>query len=182
MTAALFRAVLRAGAIVFAATTATRASARPAPDACALLSSREIASVQGESVRRAKESRLPSTRFEVSQCFYELPTFAKSVSLEVTRARAGEPRTPRDGWREMFDRRREPKREEEEEREERKTSEPRRVTGVGEDAYWLGNAVGGALYVLRKDSWFRLSVGGPETEAVKIEKLKKLARRAANRL
>ncbi|HVG37344.1 MAG TPA: hypothetical protein VNA10_06390, partial [Thermoplasmata archaeon] len=73
------------------------------------------------------------------------------------------------------------KREEEEEKE-KESSPPRKVSGVGDEAYWVGPAIVGGLYVRKGDSYFRLSVGGPDREAVKIEKLKKLGRKAVGRL
>jgi hypothetical protein len=42
--------------------------------------------------------------------------------------------------------------------------------------------MGGGLYVLKGDAYFRLSVGGADPEPVKIEKLKKLARQVLRRL
>ena len=46
----------------------------------------------------------------------------------------------------------------------------------------MGPAIVGGLYVRKGDSFFRLSVGGPDRDAVKIEKLKKLGRKAVQRL
>jgi hypothetical protein len=42
--------------------------------------------------------------------------------------------------------------------------------------------VGGALYVLKKNSFIRISVGGPGNEDEKISKSKALARNALKRL
>jgi hypothetical protein len=39
----------------------------------------------------------------------------------------------------------------------------------------LSNRVGGELYVLKGDSFFRISVGGAGDKAAKIDKSKKLA-------
>jgi hypothetical protein len=61
-------------------------------------------------------------------------------------------------------------------------AKPRRVSGIGDEAFWDGSTLGGGLFVLKGDAYFRLSVGGPDNEAVKIEKLKKLARRVLTRL
>jgi len=157
------------------------------PDPCALLTKNEIESVQGERVTATKASLPERGRFAVSQCFYSLPTFSKSISLEVTRPRANETVTPKDQWRAMF--RGEPAKKIEREQEERRerenekgSSPPRKVAGIGDEAYWIGPAIVGGLYVRKGDSYFRLSVGGPDPEAVKIEKLKKLARKAVRRL
>jgi hypothetical protein len=180
-----FSIALLAGSISLAASTGK--AAEKDFDPCSLLTSSEIESVQGERVSATKASRPERGRFAVSQCFYSLPTFSKSISLEVTRPRANEREKPEDQWKAMFrgapakKSGRERKGREEEERE-KETSAPRKISGVGDEAYWVGPAIVGGLYVRKGDSYFRLSVGGPDLEAVKIEKLKKLGRKAVSRL
>ena len=49
-------------------------------------------------------------------------------------------------------------------------------TGFGEDAYWVGNVITGALYVLQGDIFLRISVGGVHEESARIEKAQALAR------
>jgi hypothetical protein len=69
------------------------------------------------------------------------------------------------------------------EREEKeKRVPPKRLDGIGEEAYWSGTRFGGALYVLAKDAIVRISVGGPDNEENKIEKSKELAEKALARL
>ncbi len=63
--------------------------------------------------------------------------------------------------------------DEESEREEH--GRPRPLPGIGDEAFWVGSRMSGALYVLRGDSYFRLSLGGPESETVKIDKARRLA-------
>lgn len=70
--------------------------------------------------------------------------------------------------------------EREEERERR--SLPKPVKGVGQEAFWVGNGVIGGLYVLKGETYIRVSVGGAEPEATRIEKTKALARCALKRL
>ena len=162
-------------------------------DACALLTHREIEEVQKDRVASEKGSEPQREPFAVSQCFYSLATFSKSISLEVTRRGPGKAESPRAHWKQMFFRAMEKGGEEKEERaesgerEEREkareaAAKPRRVSGVGDEAYWDGSTLGGGLFVLKRDAYFRLSVGGPDNQAVKIEKLKKLARRILTRL
>src|SRR6266481_2519818 len=118
--------------------------------ACALLSFAEIAAVQGEEPVRTKPSTSDAPGLALERCFFELPTFPRSISLEVTRgARV------RELWKRSFHP--EGKREEEEEK-----SPPQRVRGLGEEAFWVGDPRFGGLYVLRKDAMLRLAVGGPE--------------------
>ena len=59
---------------------------------------------------------------------------------------------------------------------------PRPVEGVGDEAFWTGGAVGGALYVLKGDTYLRISIGGPDDQAARIERAKVLARKAIARL
>jgi hypothetical protein len=161
-------------------------------DACSLLTRPEIETVQGDRLAFTKSSEPQRDRFAVSQCFYTMATFSKSISLEVTRRRPGEAEGPGAHWKQMFTRALEKGKEREDaaeqdekagrEREREAAARPRRVSGVGDEAFWDGSSLGGGLFVLKGDSYFRLSVGGPENEIVKIEKLKKLARRALARL
>jgi hypothetical protein len=53
---------------------------------------------------------------------------------------------------------------------------------VGDDAFWTGTRVGGALYVLKGESYFRISVGGASDPAQKLEKSKTLAAFVLKRL
>jgi len=168
------------------------AAPAPAPatkdfDPCSLLTASDIRSVQGERVSATKASRPERGRFAVSQCFYSLPTFSKSISLEVTRPEANEKEKPSDQWKAMFRAASATKgtrggRGEEEGEKEKESSPPRKVPGVGDEAYWVGPSIVGGLYVRKGDSFFRLSIGGPDREEVRIEKLKKLGRKAAQRL
>ena len=151
---------------------AAHASARPAEaarDACQLLTKQEVAAVQGQPFSNAKLT----TRGDRSQCFYELPQFVDSVSLDVIRG------TGRQFWEKTF----EDEGEEREEAEEHETkSAPKRVEGVGDEAYWVGTRAAGSLYVLHKKSVLRVSVGGAGTEAEKIARSKRLAAKALRRL
>ncbi len=181
---------LPAFVLLFAAAAAVTAAEKFDP--CSLLTRREIEEVQGDKVASTKASDPQRDHFAVSQCFYTLATFSKSISLEVTRRRPGETETPRARWKPMFARALEKGKEKEDEPEpEEKAGQgrgreaearPHRVSGVGDEAFWNGSSLGGGLFVLKGDAYVRLSVGGPEPEAVKIEKLKKLARKALPRI
>ena len=127
------------------------------------------------------------------QCFYRTTTFAKSVSLALAApdpARPSAP-TPREFWRKQFHPP-EPVEEEkpvagkapkkgEVEREE-ELRKPRPIDGLGEEAYWMGNPISGALYVLKGNSFLRVSVGGVRDESARMEKSKALAHAAVKRL
>src|SRR5436305_161396 len=62
------------------------------------------------------------------------------------------------------------------------TRPPKKVEGVGEEAYWSGNRFGGALYVLKKETIVRVSVGGPGDEEKKLSRSKALAEKVLGRL
>jgi len=162
-------------------------------DVCAFLTSAEIQAVQGEPLTETKSSESPSGSFVMLQCFYRTTTFAKSVSLALAApdpARPSAP-TPREFWRKQFHPP-EPVEEEkpvagkapkkgEVEREE-ELRKPRPIDGLGEEAYWMGNPISGALYVLKGNSFLRVSVGGVRDESARMEKSKALAHAAVKRL
>jgi hypothetical protein len=180
------------------ATTVAALSVASASDACALLTSDEIKSVQGEAIKESKASSSSDARFVNTQCFYTTPTFTKSISLGVMRKGAGG-QSVREFWRERFENasekgERESERERERERErrkggaERKGEEeeegvpPRRVPGVGDEAYWVSSPVNGTMYVLKKDAIIRISIGGQDDDATRLKKSKTLAGKALSRL
>ncbi|MFL6336863.1 MAG: hypothetical protein ACJ754_26475 [Pyrinomonadaceae bacterium] len=85
-------------------------AATPAPVAqlpqsrtCALLSPEELKEVQGEAPTDAQGSEHATGPLSMSQCFYRLPTFFKSVNLEVVRAAPGADAGALKGyWRKLF--------------------------------------------------------------------------------
>lgn len=168
---------------------------RPRIDACSLLTSSEIAAVQNESVKATKLSGAVDGGFDVSQCFFTLPTFANSVSLKVTQQReAKRAQDPREFWRVTFhedERRKDDERDRERgrkearerlDRGEEESKPPLRITGIGDEAYWIGDQVGGALYVLKGSNYLRISVGGAGDRTAKIKKSTALAQKALERL
>ena len=56
------------------------------------------------------------------------------------------------------------------------------MNGLGDEAFWIGSRVGGALYVLKKDLFFRISVGGAGDEKAKLNKSRTLAQNVLKRL
>ena len=68
------------------------------------------------------------------------------------------------------------------EEEDDEGTRPRVIAGVGEEAYWVGGPVVGALYVLRGETFLRISVGGVREESRRIEKCIALARAALKRM
>ena len=58
---------------------------------------------------------------------------------------------------------------------EAEAGKPRRIPGVGEEAYWVGSPQVGALYVLQGNLFLRISVGGIIEESARIAKSKSIA-------
>jgi hypothetical protein len=56
------------------------------------------------------------------------------------------------------------------------------VKGVGDEAFWVGSGVKGALYVRKGDAVLILSIGGAETEQTRIRKTTELAQHALKRI
>ena len=165
-------------------------------DVCQLLTADDLKAVQGEPFKEAQRSDRQDGGFIVAQCYYALPTSSNSVVLNVTTAgETGGAASPRKFWEETFGREeREGKdksvREREREREKRAGKEgeeeegapPKKINGLGEGAFWIASRVGGALYVLKKDIFFRISVGGGGDETSKLKKSKTLAQQVLKRV
>jgi len=174
---------------------ASEKNSRGKVDPCGLLTADEVKVVQGEAFKETKASEGSDNGMVVSQCFFSLPTFANSVNLAVMQKGEGNgARDPREFFEKTFAGRAESEREREREKRERKSAEtnreeeekegsaPQKVDGVGDEAFWTGNRVGGALYVLKHDAYIRVSIGGVGDQKTKIEKSKALARLALKRL
>ena len=171
-------------------------SKREKINACELITNAEVQAIQGSPIKDVKPSEQADGNFRIAQCFYTAETFNKSVSLAVTQAdpAAAKPRNPREYWKDTFGRY-EGKAKEEEGDEEKKKSlrerggeeeekgpPPKKIDGIGDAAYWTANRMGGALYVLKKDVFIRVSVGGPEAEDAMINRCKALAEKILSRL
>jgi len=167
-------------------------SASGKKDACILLTSAEVEAVQGEPVSETKTSAQPNGEMLITECVFRTTTFAKSVSLALARASSAKPSAlaPRKFWQKQFHApdveedkmRASGKKAQKPEPEDEEAREPRRIEGLGEDAYWVGTPITGALYVLQGDNFVRISVGGVHEESVRIEKSKILARAVVKRL
>jgi len=148
-------------------------------DPCRLLTDAELRAVQGHAAAEKIPSEQPAGSFRFTQCFYRTPELSSSVSVALGIPLTDSKRSgPRDYWQAQF------KREERDEREEsdEKKQEPRRVGGLGDEAFWVGDPVTGALYVLRGEVFLRVSVGGSPNQAQKIKRATTLAIYALKRL
>ena len=160
-------------------------------DVCGLLTKEEIEAIQGSPIKETKSSARSDTAFRVSQCFYTATEFSKSVSLAVMQGAPGRPTTtsPRDFWKERFgrfsgdERERDKVKEETDGKEEKEESvPPKKIDGIGDEAFWASNRFGGVLYILKGDAFISISLGGPDNEQTKIDKSKALAQKALQRL
>ncbi|PYK64507.1 MAG: hypothetical protein DME50_13145 [Verrucomicrobia bacterium] len=160
-------------------------------DGCALLTKEETEAVQGSPIKETKSSARSDAAFLVSQCFYTATDFSKSVNLALMRRDPGRPTTtsPKDFWKERFGRyaseekERDKHKEEMERQDEKEESvSPKKIDGIGEEAFWTSNRFGGILYVLKGDAFISISLGGTDDEETKIKKSKALAEKALNRL
>jgi len=163
-------------------------------DACSLISSAEVQSIQDSPVKDVKGSDHSDGSFRVAQCLYSAEPFNKSVSVAVTQSDPGSPqaRNPKDFWKETFGRYEGEVKEEEGDKEKKQSLEeaeeheggqpPKKIEGLGDEAFWTANRMGGALYVLKNNVYIRISVGGPDSEESKLNHCKALAEKALSRL
>jgi hypothetical protein len=149
-------------------------------NACTLLTKEEIQAVQGEPFTDSISSGKTGSGLSISQCYFQLPKAVNSIVVTLTKKAEGPgARDPAKNWEEMFD---PDKKAEKKEEKEEAEKEPEKVEGIGDEAFWTGNRVGGALYVLKGNSYIRISVGGAGDQADKIRKSKALAQSILGRL
>lgn len=166
-------------------------SAKPAKmaDPCKLLTSADIQTVQGDPLQETKPSTPPARGLVMSQCLFRTANPSKSVSVAIALAGSTSPRA---FWQKQFRSSHPESGEKEKEKaaagrkgaqeEEDEGTQPRTIQGVGEQAYWVGSPMVGALYVLKGNTFLRISVGGVREEPARIEKSVALARLALKRL
>jgi hypothetical protein len=160
-------------------------------DACKLLTADEIQNIQRDTLKDTKPTARTGGTFITSQCFYATSQFVNSVSLTVTQQNSDTgAETIREVWKQRFsttgsdDKKRERERDNKAKtlEEEDEGAPPERVKGIGEEAYSVGNAKFGALYVLKGNKILRISVGGSHSQPERIQKMKRLAQYAVRRL
>ena len=166
------------------------ASSAGALDACALIEKSEIASVQGVEAQQMQPTSQKHGDLNISQCYYTAISAdgSKNLSVYVQVIQLDPKSARRDALKEFWEERfrhesKEKKREErEEEEEEEAINPPLPISGVGDEAFWLGSSRGGALFVMKKDKVLRVTVGGTDDVKAQIEKSKTLAQKALSRL
>jgi hypothetical protein len=149
--------------------------------------------VQGSELTDTKPSEGAGGAFRIAQCYFATAESNRSVSLTVTQSGGQGSQSVRDYWKETFGKFSNADKEKEQgeakekesgrkEREEEEARPPKKIDGVGEEAFWSGNRFGGALYVLKGENMIRVSVGGPDNEEGKINKSKALADKVLSKL
>jgi len=166
----------------------------PKIDACSLATSEEVGAIQGVKMLDPQSSEGPAGDFQLSQCYYGSAESDRSVSVGLMQRdpRDSATRTITQFWHETFDRfaRAENGKEAEQKRSENNDEDgkehegmrPQKIEGLGEASYWLGNPMGGILYVLKNDRMLRISFGGPGSADDKLTKSKALAQEVLSRL
>jgi hypothetical protein len=178
-----------------------RATRAKSPDACALLTDADVRAALGAAVTARRSGTQEARGLLLSQCYLDTGT-PRSVSIAVAGSvkSGGKTVTPRAFWRDQFhsrdaeaSERRDaqasvrtgPRAEHDRDGRERDgdgETKARSIRGLGDEAFWSGTRVAGALYVLRGDTFIRVSVGGIGDERERIEKSRALAVAALGRL
>jgi hypothetical protein len=180
--------VVYCGVMSAAQKSAPNTTKQTKPDACAVLTSTDVQKVQGDPVQETKPSTQPAGGLVMSQCLFRTASPSNSVSVAIASAGSVSPRA---FWQKQFHSAKPESGEGEKEKptakskpaeEEEESPRPRTIKGVGEQAYWVGSPLVGALYVLKGNTFLRISVGGVREEAARIEKSVALARLALKRL
>src|SRR5689334_12752856 len=165
----------------------------PKIDACSLATREEVGVIQGAKMLDPQSSEGPAGDFQLSQCYYGSaePDRSVSVGLMQRDSKDSRTRTITQFWHETFDRfaSSENAKDADEkgpensggEEKEHEGVRPQKIDGLGEASYWLGNPMGGILYVLKNDRMLRISFGGPGSAEDKLVKSKALAQKALSR-
>jgi hypothetical protein len=171
-----------------ASSATNEASPKPVLDACRLLSSSEIESIQGAHVQAGQPTTQKHGNLDISQCYYPVNS-ADGLNLSVfvqviQRDPKSGPEAVSEFWKERFKRKKEEgeRVEKEEQEEEERIRPPVTVSGIGDEAFWLASDRGGALYVLTNDKVVRVSAGGTNDAQTRLENPKALAKKIVERL
>lgn len=164
-------------------------AAAPGLDVCGLLASAEIEAIQGAPVRDAQPSIQKHGHLAISQCYYtvhssdgskNLSVYLQVVQLDPNSAR---PDALKEFWEEKFGpgNTYESKERKGVVSEKKRIEPPSPVSGIGDKAFWLASARGGALYVLANDKVVRVSADANEAKNM-LDNPKALAAKILARL
>ncbi|MBZ5490763.1 MAG: hypothetical protein LAO76_07510 [Acidobacteriia bacterium] len=185
----LISCVLLLAGVMSAAQKSPNDPKQSRPDPCALLTGADIQAVQGDAVQDTKPSTQPAGGLVMSQCLFRTASSSKSVSIAIATSGTTSPRA---FWQKQFHSGKPEPEEKEKDKAaagrqgakeaEAESTQPRTTKGVGDQAYWVGSPMVGALYVLKGNTFLRISVGGVREQAARIQKSIALARLALKRL
>jgi hypothetical protein len=143
------------------------AATAASPNACQVLTPREVGRVQGTKYKKTRLSETSDAGIAVSQCYYALPHHTDSVTVDLIRGKA------RDFFESHFPL---------VTTVSHRAATVRPVAGVGERAVWTASRVAGALYVLSGETVVRVSLGGNGNEEQRIDRARRLAANVVRRL
>ena len=155
--------------LIFALVLGSLAS--PPIDVCILLTPDDVRVLQHVSIKERKASHTIGQQMSFGQCFFEADDFVRSVTVGLisTHETRGDGRTVQAYWKDTF--------------ESAEDENPAHsIAGVGQAAFWVGDARAGSLYVLTDSVILRISVGGVDNEPERIRRSQALAWIALNRL
>jgi hypothetical protein len=151
------------------------------PTACEVLTKTDLAAVQGQAFTEATLSTTTQGSVSVSQCFYRLPAFERSVSVTLMRPRSPGDRTSvRDYWAAHYAASLTEKRDDrdhakDDRDDDEHPSKAVRLPGLGDDAVWSGTPMASVLRILANGTIVRISVGGPAPVDQKLAASRRLA-------
>ena len=162
--------------MVLAILTIALLQAAPSGRACSLLTADDIRAVQETTLKEAKpaDDRIKGLRYD--QCVFAATDVVRSISLTVISGNADAAKTY---WTDTFRRQRT---EAAVKAATRKKELPENVEGIGDDAFWTGDARAGALYVFSDGKILRISVGGVADPRERLRRTRVLAEMALKRL
>ena len=154
--------------LLLAAFASACATAPKQVDPCALVTPDEVQSIEGETTRETTRSRAEAGALTGEQCFYALPTFAKSFTVTVMSGGNIEQE-----WEKLFEEREEREKEGEEEEE---SAAVEHIGGLGQDARWSVGRYGGVLHVRTRGAIVRVTTGSTGDEADRLRRARAVAK------
>ena len=119
---------------------------------------------QFHSPRKPEEEKRPASRKTPAKSAFAPPREARESKASLYGESDSESRGEPDGEADEAGRKAQP------------------IPALGEEAYWVGGPISGALYVLQGELFLRISVGGAPKESIRIAKSKSLATAILRRL
>ena len=146
--------------------TTACATTHPPVDPCTLLSANDVQRIEGEAPRETKAAPAEAGALQAQQCFYALPTFAKSFTVTVMTGNHIEHE-----WEKLFE-----EREEHEEEDEEESASIEHIPGLGRDARWSVSRYSGVLHVRTSNAIVRITTGSTGDEQDRLRRATEIAR------